>query len=633
MRDLNLVLARLAANAARELYSKLENGVISPIRVASIAFILTAMSLAANAATFTVTNTNDSGAGSLRQAVLDANSAAGADTIDFSFTSAQTIVLTSGELVFPGTITINGSPLFPITISGNNNSRIFNGSNANSTLTLNYLNLTAGRISGGNGGAISIFGPLVLNNCAVYGNSATSGTGGAIYHGDPLVLSRTTISGNTASGSGGGLEGDFPSSSANISDSTIAFNHSGTVGGGVHNAQSSYTVRNTIIAKNTATTGRPDFSLTMNSQGYNIVGDTSGANIVGSILGNQVNVDPLLVALSLNNGPTMTHGLQLASVAIDAGDPNRVQFPDQRGSVRGADGDANGSRGGDVGAYEKQRSKFDFVGDERSDVSVVRISGVQVREPVPEGLSGIDWYLQTSPTTYGRTFFGAANDIHVPADYDGDGKTDIAVYRPSNGTWYILGSQAGVYGLRWGNETDVPVPADYDGDGKADVAVYRAGVWYILKTQLGFTGTVALGGAADTPAPADYDGDGKADVGVFTGSTWSIINSGSGLTNTQFGSAGDTPVSADYDGDGRADIAVFRPSNGTWYILGSQAGAYGYTWGVATDVPVPADYDDDGKTDIAIFRNGVWYIQASRNGLMFTYFGRTTDIPIPGVGQ
>ncbi len=640
MKELTMSLVGLTTNAALEVYSKLENLIIKTFPIVSMAFILTAMSFSANAATFTVTNTNDSGAGSLRQAVLDANGAAGADTIEFAFTSAQTIVLTSGELVFPGTITINGNPNFPITISGNNNSRIFNGNTANSTLTLNYLNLTQGTISGpsgvSNGGAISIFGPLVINNCAIYGNTATNGTGGGIYHGDNLIMTRSTVSGNTSSSSGGGLEADFNSSSANISDSTIAFNHSGTVGGGVHNAQATYSVRNSIIAQNTATNGRPDFSLTMNSLGYNLVGNTSGANIIGSALGNQLNVSPQLLPIALNNGATLTHALPITSPAIDAGDPNRVQFPDQRGVFRGSDGNSNGARGGDIGAYERLRTQFDFNGNEQADVAVIRtINNSSLSEDFGLPISALDWYSQLSPTTFSYARFGLHDDIPAPADYDGDGKTDIAVYRPSTGTWYIVGSTQGLYGVRWGIPTDIPVPADYDGDGKADVATYRNGEWYILNSQFGYTGIISHGQAGNKPVPADYDGDGKADVAVFTGTNWSIIKSNSGLTNDLFGLAGDIPVVGDYDGDGKANLAVFRPGNNTWYIAratGVPAQNFDAPqFGLATDKLAPADYDGDGRTDLAVVRNGTWWILGSRNGLRTTNFGLATDKPTPAV--
>ena len=258
---------------------------------------------------------------------------------------------------------------------------------------------------------------------------------------------------------------------------------------------------------------------------------------------------------------------------------------------------------------------FDFDGDRKSDISVYRPS------------TGF-WYIMNGSGGFTTQQFGNPGgqpDQPVPADYDGDGRTDIAVYRPSTGFWYITNSgTAGSYTTQqFGSPGDQPVPADYDGDGKADIAVYRpsTGFWYITNSSGGFTVQQFgnPGGQPDQPVPADYDGDGRADIAVYRPSTgfWYITNSGTAgsYTTQQFGSPGDVPVSADYDGDGKADIAVYRPSTGFWYIMNS--GVFGsYTvqqFGSPGDIPVPADYDGDGRADIAVYRpsTGFWYITNS----------------------
>ncbi len=259
---------------------------------------------------------------------------------------------------------------------------------------------------------------------------------------------------------------------------------------------------------------------------------------------------------------------------------------------------------------------FDFDGDEKADVSVFR----------PE--NGV-WYLNQSTNGFTGLAFGFGTDKIVPADYDGDGKTDVAVYR--NGTWFLQRSRDGFLGIAFGATTDIPMPADFTGDGRAEIAVFRPsdGGWYIYNLINNQFTAIQFGQAEDVPVAADYDGDGKADVAVFRNGTWYLLRSRDGFTGVAFGQSGDKPVPAEYDGDGKADIAVFRPSNGTWYLQQSTAGFTGVQFGISSDKPAPADYDGDGKADIAVFRDGTWYLQRSGQGFTGVAFGAATDKPIP----
>ncbi len=277
------------------------------------------------------------------------------------------------------------------------------------------------------------------------------------------------------------------------------------------------------------------------------------------------------------------------------------------------------------GIYEQnlnvaaRRVVADFDGDGRTDVSVFRPANGT-------------WYVQQSTSGFAGVQFGASSDKVASADYDGDGKTDYAVYR--SGTWYLNRSAQGFVGIGFGDGSDIPQPADYDGDGKAELAVFRpsTGIWYIYNLANNQFNAVQFGQSGDKPVAADFDGDGKADQAIYRGGVWYILQSQNGFTAYQFGAATDVTAIGDYDGDSRTDVAVYRPSNGTWYVLRSSGGVQTVQFGQSGDVPAQGDFDGDGKTDVAVFRptEGKWYILNSTTGVArVETFGAGTDIPVP----
>ncbi|MBK8809318.1 MAG: VCBS repeat-containing protein [Acidobacteria bacterium] len=267
----------------------------------------------------------------------------------------------------------------------------------------------------------------------------------------------------------------------------------------------------------------------------------------------------------------------------------------------------------------------DFDGDDKSDISVFRPSNGQ-------------WWLNRSLAGLIVHTFGNSTDILTPADFTGDGVTDVAVFRPLDGSWYVLRSEDFTYfSFPFGTAGDIPLAADYDGDDRADAAVFRPSnsIWYVQRSSGGIV-IEAFGAAGDRPVPADYDGDGKTDIAIFRPSAgqWWLNRSTAGVIALTFGTSSDKCVPGDYTGDGKADIAFWRPSNGDWFVLRSEDWTfYSFPYGVNGDLPVPGDYDGDGKFDAAVFRpaGATWYLKRSTAGQFAMGFGLPTDVPAAGI--
>ncbi|MEJ7848983.1 MAG: VCBS repeat-containing protein [Pyrinomonadaceae bacterium] len=264
------------------------------------------------------------------------------------------------------------------------------------------------------------------------------------------------------------------------------------------------------------------------------------------------------------------------------------------------------------------------------------------------------WYSNSADAkqAFSKTPAVSSTDVLVPADYDGDGIIDFGVWTPETGIWSIKRSSDNqAFSIYWGTTTvrsavsikDIPVPADYDGDGKADIAVWRpeTGTWLVLFSSKNYDGTkseiFSLGKSGDVPVPADYDGDKRADFAIFRtkGNQWLISDSKTNAVRTEkFGDAAtDLFVPADYTGDGKADIAVYRRD--TWLVLNSETSeTEPFYMGFADAAPVPADYDGDGIIDFAVFRKGTWFIYESSQPRFKTFtFGGENDVPLNSISR
>lgn len=350
-------------------------------------------------------------------------------------------------------------------------------------------------------------------------------------------------------------------------------------------------------------------------------------------------------------------------------------------------------------------ANVDFNGDGKSDFVVARATDTPLTEatstgvmPINRGVStvrerlakdrevalrgessenvlapAIAWYISSDgvgPTA--TTSFGdAATDFLVPNDYDGDGKTDVAVWRPGapfTAAFYILNSsnltvRTDIFGQ---TGDDPAITGDYDGDGKADTATYRCPAFgagdgqcyfyyrpsnplanpqgiYVVPWGFGEDGDFFVN-------PGDFDGDGKNDFCVQranpaapTSGQFLLLKSADfGVEFVNWGTSSDFIIPGDYDGDGKDDFCVRRTVSGQrqHYILerdGGGTGAAGIAWGITGDVSAPGDYDGDGKQDIAVWRpntnpsaNFFYVRRSSDNAVQAFEWGQNNDAAVAG---
>ncbi len=243
---------------------------------------------------------------------------------------------------------------------------------------------------------------------------------------------------------------------------------------------------------------------------------------------------------------------------------------------------------------------YDYDGDGTSDIGVYRPS------------SGF-WLIRGIT----RAYWGRSGDIPVPGDYTGDGTTEIGAYRPSSGYWFIKDLTR----VFWGKPNDdLPAAGDFDGDGSTDIGVYRpsSGLWAVRRVTRAYWGQ---GGGNDEPLPGDYSGNGTAEIGCYRPSTgfWFIKD----LTKVYWGKPNDDlPAPGAYGAERKWGPAVFRQSSGLWAVR-NVSRAY---WGRPGDIPVPGDYGGDGRDRIGVYRpsSGYWFIK----DVTRAYWGKPGDVPV-----
>ena len=353
---------------------------------------LAGTSLTARAqATWTVTNTNDSGSGSLRDAIAQASNG---DTINFNPSlNGQTITLAS-YLDVNKSLTINGPGADKLAISGNDQNMVIfvDAGKGQVTVAINSLAITHGRSSAA--GGIYNSGTLTLTRCLFSGNQSTGNNGGALSNIYNMTVVSCTLTGNN-SNLGGGIANFGPAGGSNVVgivvviNSTISNNSAVRQGGGIYTNAGAVSVTNCTLSGNSAAsfsgggiytydTGSTTIENTIiaNSVGGNFEVNNGEVTTDSSSLCDdnscfsatqatsaQINLQPL----ADYGGPTQTMALGAGSVAIDKGNDGAAPATDQRGVTR-----PQGAHS-DVGAYEVESTQTgpNFVVTRAADTTAV----------------------------------------------------------------------------------------------------------------------------------------------------------------------------------------------------------------------------------------------------------------------
>ncbi|MBH8561146.1 VCBS repeat-containing protein [Nostoc sp. CENA67] len=618
----------------------------------------------ANSATVTITandtvviNTNDDTVnyslkeGSLRQAMLNAIAFADADTITFSGAGASgTINLKSAlpdisganannttidgpgaNLLTVQRSTVASTPKFGIftingvtaTINGltiTNGDRIGGSPNNGGGITNNNgsVTITNSLISGNkaeNGGGIDNYGTMTVLNSTIANNYASFQIGGisnAGNNGAVLTIINSTISGNQSAGRYGGIATVNIGTTMNLQNSTI-YNNSASIGeGGIYSNGTTVYAKNTIIAGNIAPSN-PDFNGTLTSNGYNLIGNTSGAVITGNTTGNITGVSANLGPLQNNGGATPTHALLPGSLAINAGDPAFASPPltDQRGT--GFNRVVQGRI--DIGAFEANLNLggLDII---TANLGVDTVSVLQ-----GNGSGGF------APAVNYSAGLSPESLALAVADFDGDSKPDVALANRNgfNGQVSVLRGQGNgafaapvVYTLSASANPSKLAARDLNGDGKPDLVTGNWGTDNVTVLLNDGTGSFkpgvnyALGGGVSSTngvAIGDLDGDAKPELIVTNANSYNVTvlrNTGNGaftpVGNFPVGTNPEGVAVGDFNGDGKLDVVTSQIDKVVKVMLGNGNGtlqpAVSYAVGNFPESVVVADVNGDQRPDI-----------------------------------
>jgi hypothetical protein len=540
------------------------------------------------------------------------------------------IIVNSGEHTINSTVSLSG---FSQTFSHLDNTSFFAPGITYAQISIGNNNLTFNGTS-----------------TAIIKNISGMGTFTKDDRGSCTIENATGFSGSFASTFNGGFSSNIPSFTVNANVPTGNVINTGNTFGG------SGTVGNVTSSGGAIIPGFGNFD-TLTTKNLNLINSNlqiavPNDGIFGSPIATKVSV---IGTVNIENTRLVAGNFGGGSTTVDVGGSITAVINDGNDAVTGTFIGASegsiirsgsilfrisyiGGTGNDITLTRINNPPFDFDGDGKTDLATYRPA------------NGLWSIKQSSNNAIVQRFFGLSTDIITPADFDGDLKTDIAVFRPSTGVWYLMNIvNNSTSAFQFGSAGDIPIPSDFtsffrlSGDGKADFAVYRPseGNWYIWNSINGSLSVQKFGLNGDKPVPADFEGLGKSNIAVYRPSTseWYSLNTfnfnGQEATIAKFGITTDIPIPADFDGDGRTDYAVFRASNVSgqpdFYILQSSTGTIRYVdFGSVGDIPQTGDFDSDGKIDVAVYRssNNTWYLLQSTGGFTSTVFGQSGDKPV-----